>query len=70
MNGNPEADAVIKRLGSYSCFIQTHLLLSCCSTGLFQEPNVDENKYIKVKTPEEFGSVGYGLALALAWYHL
>lgn len=68
MNGNPEADAVIKRLSSYPYFIQTHLLLSCCSTGLFQEPNVDENKYIKVKTPEEFGSVGYGLALT--WYHL
>lgn len=63
MNGNPEAAAVIKCRSSYPYFIQTHLLLSGCSTGLFQELNVDENKYIKVKTPEEFWNKGYGLTL-------
>lgn len=68
MNGNPEAAAVIKCLSSYPYFIQTHLLLCGCSTGLFQELNVDENKYIKVKTPEEFGNIGYGLTLT--WYQL
>lgn len=68
MNGNPEAASVIKCLRSYPYFIQTHPLLGWRSIGLFKELNVEENKFIKVKTPEEFGNIKYDLTLA--WYQL
>lgn len=54
---DPEAAVVIKHLSSYPYSMQTHPSLSWHSTGLFKDLNVEGNKYIQEKTPEEFWNI-------------